>query len=160
MNGGNGGRDMDGRTLFFYLATVNTPAMALELPGVGSQYAFSSRDGDGEYLDGSKTYKLTIPANAPAKDFFSFVVYDPQTRSMLQSEEMPYPSKNNKRNKDMVKNADGSIDLYFGPEAPAGQEQNWIKTVPGKGWFGIFRLYGPLDPWFKRTWKLGSIEKV
>ena len=160
VNGGNGGRDMDGRTLFFYLATVNTPAMALELPGVGSQYAFSSRDGDGEYLDGSKTYKLSIPANAPAKDFFSFVVYDPQTRSMLQSEEMPYPSKNNKRNKDMVKNADGSIDLYFGPEAPAGQEQNWIKTVSGKGWFGIFRLYGPLDPWFKRTWKLGSIEKV
>ena len=79
---------------------------------------------------------------------------------MLQSGEMPYPSKNNKRNADMVKNADGSIDLYFGPDAPAGMEANWVKTVPGKGWFGIFRLYGPGQAWFDRTWKLGAIEKV
>lgn len=160
VNNGNGGRDMDGRTLFFYLATVNTPAMALELPGVGSQYAFTARDESGVYLNGANTYKLTIPANAPAKDFYSFVVYDPQTRSMLQSKEMPYPSKNNKRNQDMVKNPDGSVDLYFGPETPVGQEKNWIKTIPGKGWFGIFRLYGPLDPWFQRTWKLGAIQKI
>ena len=160
VDGGNGGRDMDGRTLFFYLATVNTPAMALELPGVGSQYAFSSRDSSGAYLDGSKTYKLNIPVNPPAQRFWSFVVYDPQTRSMLQSEEMPYPSKNNKRNLEMVKNADGSIDLYFGPEAPAGQEANWVKTIPGKGWFGIFRLYGPGQEWFDRTWKLGAIEQL
>ena len=160
VDGGNGGRDMDGRTLFFYLATVNTPAMALELPGVGSQYAFSSRDSSGAYLDGSKTYKLNIPANPPAQRFWSFVVYDPQTRSMLQSKEMPYPSKNDKRNPEMVKNADGSIDLYFGPEAPAGKKANWVKTVPGKGWFGIFRLYGPGQEWFDRTWELGAIEQL
>ena len=160
VDGGNGGRDMDGRTLFFYLATVNTPAMVMELPGVGSQYTFSSRDSSGAYLDGSKTYKVNIPANPPAQRFWSFVVYDPQTRSMLQSKEMPYPSKNNKRNPEMAKNADGSIDLYFGPEAPAGQEANWVKTVPGKGWFGIFRLYGPGQEWFDRTWKLGAIEKL
>jgi hypothetical protein len=157
---GNGGRDMDGRTLFFYLATVNTPAMALELPGVGSQYAFTSRDGNGAYLDGANTYKLTVPANVPARRFWSFVVYDPQTRSMLQSKESPYPSKNNKRNQDMVSNADGSVDLYFGPEPPAGQEANWVKTVPGKGWFGIFRLYGPEQAWFDRAWKLGPIDKL
>jgi hypothetical protein len=160
VNNGNGGRDMDGRTLFFYLATVNTPAMALELPGVGSQYAFSSRDAKGTYLDGANTYKLTVPANAPANRFWSFVVYDPQTRSMLQSKESPYPSKNNKRNQDMVSNADGSVDLYFGPEPPSGQEANWVKTVPGKGWFGIFRLYGPEQAWFDRTWTLGSIERL
>lgn len=160
VNNGNGGRDLDGRTLFFYLATVNTPAMALELPGVGSQYAFSSRDSSGAYLDGSETYTLTIPANPPAQRFWSFVVYDPQTRSMLQSDEMPYPSKNNKRNPDMVKNADGSVTLYFGPEAPVGREANWVKTIPGKGWFGIFRLYGPGQEWFDRTWMLGAIEKV
>ena len=160
VDGGNGGRDMDGRTLFFYLATVNTPAMVLEMPGVGSQYTFSSRDSSGSYLDGSKSYSMTIPANPPANRFWSFVVYDPQTRSMLQSDEMPYPSKNNTRNTDMVKNADGSITLYFGPEAPDGLEANWIKTVPGKGWFGIFRLYGPGQEWFDRTWKLGAIEKV
>ena len=150
---------MDGRTLFFYLATVNTPAMALEMPGIGSQYAFASRDGDGDYLNGNNNYKLTIPANPPAKDFWSFVVYDPQTRSMLQTESQPYPSKNNKRNKDLIKNPDGSIDLYFGPEAPSGKQSNWIQTVAGKGWFGILRLYGPLDPWFKRQWKLPAIEK-
>ena len=160
VNGGNGGRDMDSRTLFFYLATVNTPAMALELPGVGSQYAFSSRDGSGAYLDGSKTYKVNIPANPPANRFWSFVVYDPQTRSMLQSKEMPYPSKNNKRNPGMVKNSDGSTDLYFGPKAPVGKKANWVKTVPGKGWFGIFRLYGPGQEWFDRTWKLGGIEQL
>mgnify|MGYP001183081810 CR=1 FL=1 len=119
-------------TLFFYLATVNTPAMALELPGVGSQYAFSSRDKRGACLDGSKTYKVNIPGNPPAQRFWSFVVYDPQTRSMLQSKEMPNSSKNNKRNPQMAKNADGSIDLYFGHEAPAGKEANWVKTVPGR----------------------------
>ena len=158
-NNGNGGRDMDGRTLFFYLATVNTPAMQLAIPGVGSQYAFSSRDTQGKYLDGSSEYKLTIPANAPAKDFWSFVVYDPQTRSMLQMKDSPYPSKNNKRNKDLVVNSDGSIDLFFAPKAPAGKRANWIETVPGKGWFGIFRLYGPLQPWFDQTWTLPGIEK-
>ena len=160
VNKGNGGRDMDGRTLFFYLATVNTPAMALELPGVGSQYAFSSRDSNGAYLDGANTYKLTVPANAPANRFWSFVVYDPQTRSMLQSKESPYPSKNNKRNQDMLVNDDGSVDLYFGPKAPEGKKANWIKTIPSKGWFGILRLYGPLDPWFNQTWKLGAIKKM
>jgi len=160
VDSGNGGRDMDGRSLFFYLATVNTPAMVLEKPGIGSQYTFSSRDSSGTYLDGSSTYKVNIPANPPANRFWSFVVYDPQTRSMLQSKEMPYPSKNNKRNTDMVKNTDGSIDLYFGPQAPLGKEANWVKTVPGKGWFGIFRLYGPGQEWFDRTWKLGAIEKL
>lgn len=158
-NNGQGGRDMDGRTLFFYLATVNTPAMQLAIPGVGSQYAFSSRDDQGRYLDGSQQYKLRIPANAPAKDFWSFVVYDPQTRSMLQMKDMPYPSKNNKRNKDMVVNSDGSVDLFFGPQPPSGQKANWVQTVPGKGWFGIFRLYGPLKPWFDQTWVLPGIQK-
>jgi len=88
------------------------------------------------------------------------VVYDPQTRSMLQSKESPYPSKNNKRNQDMVSNPDGSVDLYFGPKPPVGQEANWVKTVPGKGWFGIFRLYGPEQAWFDRAWTLGPIDKI
>ena len=157
---GQGGRFIDARSLYFYLATVNTPAMQLEIPGLGSQYAYTASDADGNYLDGSSTYKLTIPANAPAKDFWSFVVYDPQTRSMLQSKEQPYPSKNSKRNQDMLVNDDGSVDLYFGPKAPEGKKTNWIKTIPSKGWFGILRLYGPLDPWFNQTWKLGAIKKM
>jgi hypothetical protein len=71
----------------------------------------------------------------------------------------PFPSRNNKCDK-LITNADGSIDLYFGPEAPAGKEANWVQTVPGKGWFTIFRLYGPLDAWFDKTWKPGEMEQV
>ena len=86
------------------------------------------------------------------------VLYDPQTRSELQTGQ-PFPSKNNKRDK-LIANADGSVDLYFGPKAPAGKEANWIQTVPGKGWFAIFRLYGPLEPWFDKTWRPGEIEEA
>lgn len=155
---GLGGRNMDARTLFFYQATVNTPAMVLKMVGKGSQYAIATVDKDGEYLDGSKIYRLHIPANVPAKDFWSVVVYDPQTRSELQTGQ-PFPSKNNTRDK-LVENSDGSVDLYFAPKAPEGKESNWIQTVPGKGWYPILRLYGPLQPWFDKTWRPGEIEVV
>ena len=158
VDGGLGGRYLDARTLFFYCATVNTPAMALKMVGVGSQYACASKDKDGNYLDGGKNYKLNIPANPPAKDFWSLVVYDPQTRSELQTGQ-PYPSKNDKRD-DLIYNEDGSVDLYFGPNAPKGLEKNWTQTVSGKGWFAILRLYGPLEPWFDKTWKPGEFELI
>lgn len=157
-DGGIGGRDQDARTNFFYLATVNTPAMAAKIVGAGSQYAWVERDKDGNYLEGDKNYKLNIPANVPAKDFWSVVVYDPQTRSQLQTGQ-PFPSRNNKKDK-FIENDDGSVTLYFGPTAPAGKETNWIQTVPGKGWFTILRLYGPLEPWFDKSWKPGEINLV
>ena len=159
LNDGNGGRNRDARTLFFYIATVNTPAMVLQMIGAGSQYALATLDSKGRYLDGAKDYKITIPGDVPAKDFWSLVVYDPQTRSMLQTDQ-PYPSKNNERNRDLVKNDDGSTTIWFGPKAPKGKEANWIQTVPGKGWFICLRLYGPLEPWFKQTWRPGEIELV
>jgi hypothetical protein len=155
---GNGGRYIDARTLFFYFATVNTPAMVKKMVGKGSQYAACCRDKNGNYLNGENIYKLNIPANVPAKDFWSVVVYDPQTRSELQTSQ-PFPSKNNKRD-DLIVNKDGSVDLYFGPKAPAGKEKNWVETVSGKNWFCLFRLYGPLDAWFGKTWKPGDIELV
>jgi hypothetical protein len=62
--------------------------------------------------------------------------------------------------KDLKKNADGSVDVYFGPQAPTGYEHNWVQTLPGKGWFMILRLYGPLEPWFDKTWRPGEIEPV
>ena len=155
---GKGGRYLDARTLFFYSATVNTPAMALKMVGKGSQYAFNATDGDGAYLDGGRSYKLTIPGNVPAKDFWSVVVYDPQTRSELQTGQ-EFPSKNNKRDQ-LAVNEDGSVDLYFGPQAPQGKKSNWIQTVPGKGWFVLLRLYGPLDPWFDKTWRPGEFERL
>ncbi len=153
---GRRGRNLDARTLFFYSATVNTPAMALEIPGIGSNYAFATRDKNGHILYGDKNYKLHINAHVPAKDFWSIVVYDPQTRSMLQTDQK-YPNKNSQKDK-LIYNKDGSVDLYFGPKPPKGKEANWIQTVPGKAWFVLFRTYGPLKPWFNKTWQLNDFE--
>lgn len=158
IDNGKGGRNLDARTMFFYMATVNTPAMAAKMIGKGSQYAYSEKDNSGSFLDGGKTYRLNIPKNVPAKDFWSVVVYDPQTRSELQTGQ-PFPSKNNRRDA-LVENPDGSVDLYFGPKPPQGKEANWIQTVPKKGWFAILRLYGPLEPWFDKTWQPGEFELV
>jgi len=157
-DGGEGGRYLDARTMFFYIATVNTPAMVLKMVGVGSQYAAAMRDSQGNTFDGAKTYKLNMPANVPAQDFWSIVTYDPQTRSELQTDN-PFPSLNNLVNP-LEENSDGSVDIYFGPEAPTGKPNNWIQTVPGKSWFVILRLYGPLEPWFDKTWQPGEIELV
>lgn len=156
--GDGGERNLDARTAFFYMATVNTPAMALKMVGRGSQYGGIDRDSNGDRLDGAKNYQLHLPADAPAKDFWSVVVYDPQTRSELQTGQ-PYPSKNNAK-PGLVSNPDGSVDLLFGPHQPAGDAANWIQTVPGKGWFALLRLYGPLESWFDQTWRPGEIEPV
>lgn len=155
---GRGGRNLDARTMFYYGYTVNTPAMVAKLPGRGSQYAMGFADTAGNPFDGAKSYRLRVPANVPAKDFWSVVVYDPQTRSELQTSQ-PFPGRNNRRDQ-LIENADGSVDVHFGPSAPAGKEANWIATVPGKGWFAIFRLYGPLEPWFDKTWRLSEIEEA
>lgn len=132
--------------------------MMATIVGRGSQYAVAFADSAGNPFDGAKDYRLNVPANAPAQDFWSVVIYDPQTRSQLQSSQ-PFPSKNNKRDK-LIANADGSVDLYFGPKVPAAKEANWIATVPGKGWFPILRLYGPLEPWFDKSWRPGEVEAV
>jgi hypothetical protein len=157
-DGGKGGRNLNARTLFFYTATVNTPAMAMKLIERGSKYAYITQDKDGEYFDGDNNYKLNLPKDPPAKRFMSVVVYDPQTRSELQTGQT-YPSKNNTRD-DLIYNKDGSLDLYFGPKAPRGKEKNWIQTVPGKGWFAILRLYSPTEPWYNGIWRPGEIELV
>jgi hypothetical protein len=154
---GKGGQNKDARTLFFDITTVNTPAMVLEMVGAGSQYALAVADSEGNYMDGGKNYTITIPADVPAKDFWSLVVYDPQTRSR-QKRASPTQAKKNERNKDLETNADGSTTVWFGAEAPEGKESNWIQTVPGKAWFICLRLYGPLEPWFDKTWRPGEIE--
>ncbi|HVH90752.1 MAG TPA: DUF1254 domain-containing protein [Candidatus Acidoferrum sp.] len=153
----NGARNLDARTLFYYPFTLVTPAMAATLVGRGSKYGILALDSEGNYLDGAKNYRVHLPPNVPAKDFWSFVVYDPQTRSMLQTDNR-FPGLNSTTG--VVPNADGSIDLYFGPKAPPGKEKNWLQTVPGKGFFTGIRLYGPLQPWFDQTWRPGEIELV
>jgi len=155
-----GERKLDGRTLFHYYATGATPAMAppATKPGVGSAYAYTARDSRGEYLDGAKNYKVTLQGPIPAARFWSFTVYDNQTRSMLETDQISagldstFPA--------MKKNADGSATVYFGPKAPAGQEGNWIQTMPGKGWNVILRLYGPTEAWHNKSWKPADIEPV
>ncbi|WP_259650836.1 MULTISPECIES: DUF1254 domain-containing protein [unclassified Shewanella] len=155
---GEGGRNLDARSYFFYMATVNTPAMAFKLIGKGSQYAMLDKSKDSVYLNGSNTYKLNIPADVPAKNFWSVVAYDTQTRSELQTGQQ-FPSRNNQRD-NLAQNADGSVDIYFGPTAPEGKENNWIQTVPNKGWFILLRLYGPLESWFDKSWQPGDIVEV
>ncbi|MEZ5461262.1 DUF1254 domain-containing protein [Dokdonella sp.] len=148
----------DAMVHFIYYATGITPAMALKLVGKGSQYAAAVTDSRGQRLEGSKTYKLHMPPNIPARDFWSFTVYDNQTRSMLQTDQK-FPSIGNDK-KGVVSNSDGSVDVWFGPVAPKGHESNWVQTVPGKGWNVVMRLYGPEEAWFNKTWRPGEIEPV
>ena len=138
----NGVRLLDARSFFFFYATGITPAMSVKMVGAGSQYAVAFVDAGNQALDGGKTYRLRLPPNIPAKDFWSLVVYDNQTRSQLQTDQQ-FPSIGSQR-KGVAINPDSSVDVYFGPKAPPNKENNWVQTVPGKGWNVILRLYGPL----------------
>ncbi len=145
-----GTRLLDARSAFHFYATGITPAMSMKIVGKGSQYAIAYSDAGGNTFDGSKTYKFNVPADPPMNDFWSFTIYDNQTRSMLQTDQRFPGIDNNKEG--LVQNDDGSWDIYIGPQPPKGFEENWIQTVPGKGWNTIFRLYGPLEPWFAGEW--------
>ncbi len=157
---GKDGKTMnsDARVMFHYPYTVVTPAMAVSKAGAGSDYGIAYVDSKKQPLDGSKTYKLHIPANPPAKDFWAATIYDNQTRSQLQTSH-PYPTVGSQTD-GIKKNKDGSYDLYFAPNSPKGYENNWLETIPGKGWFVGFRMYGPLEPWLEKTWRPGEIELV
>lgn len=149
---------VDARTLFHYYATGITPAMVAKRVGVGSQYALANRDSDGNYFDGGKTYSVTIPANVPVNNYWSFVVYDTQTRSLLETDQKL--AGVDSKQPDLKANDDGSYTIWYGPQAPEGKEGNWIQTMPGKSWSTILRLYGPLEPWFDGSWKPGDVELV
>ncbi len=157
-----GYRQLDARTAFFYGVTGITPAMAMRLPDIGSTYLWTMVDSDGNYLDGAKTYKVTLPKDIPAGKFWSFTVYDTMSRSMLDtpqrypragSQDFPSPAAKPA--------ADGTTTVYFGPEQPDGVERgNWVQTLPGKGFFPCLRLYSPLEPFFAKTWRPGNVELV
>jgi hypothetical protein len=157
-----GARTLDARTAFYYGYTMDTPAMVMRLTGVGSQYLMNFRDADNEYFDGAKTYKVTLPPNIPAKNFWSLTLYDNQTRSMLETpQRFPRAGSQSYPSPAGVANADGSTTIYLGPTKPAAAKAgNWIQTTPGKGWFAILRFYGPLEPFFSKKWRPTEIEKV
>ena len=152
----NGARNLDGYVSYYFASTGVSPATQMKMVGEGSQSAWALQDAKGAPLDGGRTYALHLPVGIPVKDFWSLIVYSNQTRSMLQTDQQ-FPSISS-QTEGLLVNADKSVDIYFGPETPAGKECNWIQTIPGKGWNVILRLYGPLEPWFAQTWRPGEIE--
>ena len=157
-----GYRTMDGRTYFFYGITGITPAMAMRLPGIGSQYLLAMADADKNSFDGAKTYKVTLPKGIPEANFWSFTVYDNMSRSMLDTpQRFPRAGSQSFPSPAAAANADGTTTIYFSPTQPKGIERgNWIQTDPKKGWFTILRLYSPLEPFFTKAWRPSEVELV
>jgi hypothetical protein len=149
---------LDERASWFYEAIGNTSGMQGRIVGFGQVYLETARDKSGAWLDGAKSYRLRVPPNAPVKQFWSFTLYENTTRAPLQSPQGAADISS--RKKGLVVNADGSVDLYFGPKKPAGANTNFVQTVPGKGWFTYFRLYAPTEPYFKKEWALPDIVEI
>ncbi len=154
----DGARKLNSRIAFFYPYTGITPAMCMRLSGLGSQYLMGMRDSSGEFLDGGRSYRLTLPPGIPESRFWSVMAYDNQTRSMLQTGQ-PKPDLSSQSGT-VQANPDGSTDIYLGPTPPDGKASNWIQTVPGKGFFAILRLYNPLLSFFDKTWQPSEIQPI
>ncbi|MEU3148039.1 MULTISPECIES: DUF1214 domain-containing protein [unclassified Streptomyces] len=118
--------------------------------------AYTAEDSTGEWLDGGRSYTLALPSGIPVKNFWAVNAYDPQPRSLLRTEH-PYPSVNS-QSEGVRHESNGDTVVHFGPTAPEGQKANWVQTVPGKGFFVMLRLYGPLESWFDKSWRPGEIE--
>jgi hypothetical protein len=151
-----GYRDLDAQTWFFTDYYSISPGMLSQTPGVGAKYMIAFTDSDGAPLSGGGNYRLTLPPNIPAANFWSLTLYEAENASGLANGQ-PFPSLGS-RDKP-AQNADGSTELYLGPRAPEEREDNWLATVPGKGYFAILRLYGPTEAAINKSWKPGDIEK-
>jgi hypothetical protein len=147
---------LDARTGFFTYANATNPAMPAKLETLGGKYPAVFTDANGDFLSGDGQYRLHLPANIPAGRFWSVTVYDALTGSGLDNGQ-PFPSINTMDRP--IQNADGSTDIYFGATSPE-QGQNWLATVPGKGWFAIIRLYEPQRAFFDTSWMPDDIVRV
>jgi hypothetical protein len=143
---------IDARGLAYSYAFIG-----LKRLGAGQFYLISIRDKDGDAFDGSRTYRLTVPANAPVEQYWSVTAYDRQTHALIRN--MPRASRSSQI-PEMQKNADGSLDVWFGPRAPAGKDANWVPTDPARKFELMFRLYGPKQELFDKAWRLSDVEKV
>jgi hypothetical protein len=148
---------LDERGSWFYEAIGNSAGMQGRILGFGQAYLETSKDKDGDWLVGDTSYRLHVPPNVPAKQFWSITLYDNVTRGPAITDQGA--SDLSSRKPDLVTNSDGSVDVYIGPTQPEGQK-NWIKTTLGKGWFPYFRFYAPTEAYFNKTWSLPDIEKV
>jgi hypothetical protein len=148
---------LDERTSWFYEAVGVSVGMMGRAVGVGQVYLEATKDAASRWLDGGKSYRLRVPKDVPVAQFWSVTAYDNETRCFVDTGVQPDRSSRD----GLARNPDGSVDLFFGPAPPPGKPQtNWIKTLPGKGWFTYFRLYGPTQPYFDRSWVLEDIERI
>jgi hypothetical protein len=145
------------RSSYFYEAFGYGKSMITKTPNQGQAYLGVYSDKDDQWLEGSVNYTLHIPANPPAVNFWSLTVYDDSTRCLIDN---PQKRADLSSRQDLMKNSDGSFDLYFGPSAPRGNEKNWVQTIGGKHWFAYMRFYGPTENYFNKSWKMGDIEKL
>jgi hypothetical protein len=120
-------------------------------------YLEASKDAKGQWLDGGRSYRMRVPANAPVKQFWSITLYDNLTRGPVITGQGAADLSS--RKPALATNADGSVDVFFAPQRPAGAA-NWIQTIPGKGWFAYFRFYGPTEAYFAKSWQLNDIEPL
>lgn len=148
--------DLDTRIWFFTDYYSLSPGMISQIPGKGAKYMIGFTDSKGIPLSGSNEYRLRLPPKIPATNFWSLTLYEAENASGLANGQ-PFPSLGLRDQPEQ--NADGSTDLYLGPRAPIGKKANWLKTVPGRGYFAIFRLYGPTEAAITKSWKPGDIEK-
>ena len=148
---------LDARIWMFTDYYSISPGMMSQTPGKGAKYMIGFIDSEGVPLSGGSNYRLNLPANIPAANFWSVTLYEAENASGLANGQ-PFPSLGSKDKP--AQNADGSTDLYLGPKAPEGKAGNWLATVPGKGYFAILRFYGPKEPAMDKSWKPGDIEKV
>ena len=143
------------RAAWFYEAVSFSEAMKSQTPGLGQAYLGAYTDAAGDWLDGAKTYTIRIPANPPAKLFWSFTVYDVATRCLIDNEQQR--GDRGSRDQNLHANDDGSVDLFFGRQRPTARRRTGCRRIPGRHWFSYFRFYGPLEAYFDRSWKLGDI---
>jgi hypothetical protein len=149
--------DLDTRIWFFTDYYSISPGMLSQIPGKGAKYMVGFTDSDGALLSGGSNYRLHLPPNIPAANFWSLTLYEAENASGLANGQ-PFPSLGLRDNP--AQNADGSTDLYLGPSVPDGKQANWLATVPGQGYFAILRLYGPTEAAIDKSWKPGDIEKM
>jgi hypothetical protein len=155
---GENAAQLDERAAYTWEAVWTTAGMVTHTPGVGQAYLGVHRDRSGNAIDGAKHYRLRVPANPPAQQFWSVTIYDLETRRPVENSTRIVDRSS--RQPDLVKNPDGSVDLFFGPEPKQGAEPNSLITVPGRAWFPLLRLYGPTQPYFDRAWPLPDLESA